>query len=129
LPFALAATFGLAVYVHERRQDRPAMIVRMALVLVAIRAIVGISSGSASAYLAQEIGIDALIGSVVLASLATARPFASWFASEIYPFPDEARVADAEHRPLCAGDRANGRSFPDRGTGLVGVLHRHQISP
>ncbi len=88
---AMAATFGLAVYVHERRQNRPAMIVRLALALVAIRAIVGVTSGSATTYLAQEIGIDALLSCVVLASLATARPFSSWFASEIYPFPDEVR--------------------------------------
>ena len=47
---AMAAVFGMAVYVHERHQDRPAMIVRLALVLVAIRATVGISSGSATAY-------------------------------------------------------------------------------
>ena len=31
---------------HERRQGEPAMIVRLALVLVAIRATVGLSSGS-----------------------------------------------------------------------------------
>lgn len=88
---AMAATFGLAVYVHERRQNRPAMIVRLALALVMIRAIVGVTSGSATAYLAQEIGIDALLSCVVLGSLATARPFASWFASEIYPFPEAVR--------------------------------------
>ena len=84
---AMAAVFGLVVYVHERRHNRPAMIVRLALVLVAIRATVGLSSGSATAYLAQEVGIDALLGCAVLASLFTERPFASWFASEIYAFP------------------------------------------
>lgn len=88
---AMAAVFGLTVYVHERRRNRPAMIVRLALVLVAIRATVGITSGSATAYLAQEVGIDAVLGSVVLASLRTARPFASWFAAEIYRFPEMVR--------------------------------------
>lgn len=87
----LAAAFGLAVYAHERRQNRPAMIVRLALVLVAIRAIVGVTSGSATAYLAQEVGIDALLSCAVFASLATARPFASWFAGEIYVFADAVR--------------------------------------
>lgn len=84
---ALAVVFGLAVFAHERRQGRPATIVRLALVLVAIRATVGIASGSANAYLATEIGIDALLSSVVLGSLATRRPFASWFAADIFPFP------------------------------------------
>jgi intracellular septation protein A len=84
-----AVIFGLAVFAHERRQGRPATVVRLALVLVAIRATVGLVSGSASAYLATEIGIDALLASTVLGSLATQRPFASWFAADIYPFPPE----------------------------------------
>ena len=90
----LAVLFGAAVFVHERRQGRPARVVRLALVLVAIRATVGLSSGSATVYLAQEIGIDTVLGCVVLASLRTRRPFASWFAGEVYPFPQEARESD-----------------------------------
>ena len=49
----MAVVFGLSVFVHERRQGRPAMVVRVALVLVAIRAVVGLSSDSATVYLAQ----------------------------------------------------------------------------
>ena len=86
---AAAVVFGLAVFAHERRQGRPATVVRLALVLVAIRATVGIVSGSGSTYLATEIGIDALLASIVLGSLATQRPFASWFAADVYPFPPE----------------------------------------
>src|SRR5205085_2275096 len=37
----MAAAFGLAIFVHERRAGRPAAVVRLALLLVAIRAIVG----------------------------------------------------------------------------------------
>ena len=87
----MAVLFGVSVFVHERRQGRPAMVVRLALVLVGIRAIVGLSSGSATVYLAQEIGIDTLLGCSVLASLASGRPFASWFAAEVYPFPQQMR--------------------------------------
>jgi hypothetical protein len=90
----MAALFGVLVFVHERRHDRPAMVVRLALVLVAIRASVGLSSGSATVYLAQEIGIDTLLGCAVLASLARGRPFASWFAEEIFPLPQEMRESD-----------------------------------
>jgi hypothetical protein len=86
-----AVAFGLAVFVHERRQGRPAAIVRLALLLVAIRATVGLTSGSASAYLATEVGIDTMLGSAVLASLRSDRPFASWFAGDIYPFPQVIR--------------------------------------
>ena len=91
---AMAVVFGLSVFVHERRQGRPAMVVRLALVLVGIRAVVGLSSGSATVYLAQEIAIDTLLGCGVLASLATRRPFAAWFTEEVYPLPREAQLSD-----------------------------------
>jgi hypothetical protein len=90
----LAAAFGAAVFVYERRRGRPAVVVRVALVLVAARAVVGLSSGSATAYLGQEIAIDAFLGCTVLASLATQRPFASWFASEIVTLPAEVRESE-----------------------------------
>ncbi len=97
---ALAVLFGLSVYVHERRQGRPAAVVRLALVLVTIRATVGLSSGSASVYLAQEIGIDTLLSCVVLGSLATERPFASWFAADVYPLPAQVRASSEFMRPI-----------------------------
>jgi hypothetical protein len=96
----MAVLFGVSVFVHERRQGRSAMVVRLALVLVAIRAAVGLSSDSATVYLAQEIGIDTLLGCAVLASLASARPFASWFAGEVYPFPQEMRQSDTFRRAM-----------------------------
>jgi intracellular septation protein A len=90
----MAVLFGVSVFIHERRQGRPAMVVRLALILVAIRASVGLSSGSATVYLAQEVAVDMLLGATVLASLARGRPFASWFASEIFPLPREMRESD-----------------------------------
>jgi intracellular septation protein A len=90
----LAAAFGAAVFVYERRQGRPAMIVRVALVLIAVRASVGLSSGSATAYLAQEVGIDVVLGCTVLGSLTTRRPLASWFAEEIVSLPQELRDSE-----------------------------------
>jgi intracellular septation protein A len=91
----LAVAFGVAVYAHERRRGRPAAVVRVALVLVAIRATVGLSSGNARVYLAQEIAIDTLLGCVVLGSLRTRRPFVSWFTEEVLPLPDELRESDS----------------------------------
>jgi intracellular septation protein A len=96
----LAAAFGAAVFVNERRRGRPAVVVRIALILVAVRASVGLSSGSATAYLAQEIGIDTLLGCTVLASLATRRPFASWFVDEIVPLPKELRDSETFRRAM-----------------------------
>ena len=88
---ALAVVFGVSVFVHERRHGRPAVVVRLALVIVAIRASVGLSAGSATVYLAQEVGIDIVLGCVVAASLAGGRPFATWFTDEIYPLPEPIR--------------------------------------
>ena len=119
---ALAVAFGLAVFVHERRQGRPAMIVRLALVLVAIRATVGLTSGSASVYLAQEIGIDALLASAVLVSLATARPFASWFVQEIYPIPQAVQESDVFARAMRTITLVWGLYFLARGLVRVGAL-------
>jgi len=86
-----SAVFGVAIFLHERRQGRPAALVRVALALVAIRALVGLTSGSASVYLAQEIGLDVLLGSTVLGSLAAGRPISTWIAGDVYPFTDEMR--------------------------------------
>jgi hypothetical protein len=91
---ALAVAFGMTVYAIERRQGRPAAVVRVALTIVLLRAVVGLSSGSATVYLAQEIGIDLLLGTVVLATLALSRPIASWVASDVYPFTPEMRASD-----------------------------------
>jgi intracellular septation protein A len=96
----LAAAFAATVFLYERRQGRPGVLVRIALVLVAVRASVGLSSGSATAYLAQEIGIDTLLGCAVLGSLTTRRPFASWFVDEIVPLPGELRDSYAFQRAM-----------------------------
>src|SRR6476620_851302 len=88
---AAAASFGVAVYVHERRAGRPAMVVRIALALVAARAIVGVTSGSATVYLAQEIGIDAVLSLAVFSSVVIARPLAAPLAGEFFPFTPEMR--------------------------------------
>jgi uncharacterized membrane protein len=90
----LAVAFGVSVFVHERRQGRPAALVRVALALVCLRAVVGLSSGSASVYLAQEIGIDLLLACGFLASLAAGRPISSWIAADVYPFTSEMRDSD-----------------------------------
>jgi hypothetical protein len=91
---ALAVAFGLAVFLHERRQGRPAALVRVALAVVCLRAVVGLSSGSATVYLAQEIAIDLLLATAVLGTLAAGRPLTAWVASDVYPFTPEMRRSD-----------------------------------
>jgi hypothetical protein len=72
--------------------------VRVALVLVLVRAIVGLVSGSARVYLGQEIGIDVLLGTAVLGSLLRRRPLAEVFAAEVFPLPAEVRALPAMQR-------------------------------
>jgi len=91
---AMALLFGITIFLHERRQDRPAALVRISLLLVCLRAVVGLSSGSASVYLAQEIGIDVLLSSAVLGSLAAGKPISAWIASDVYPFTDEMKESE-----------------------------------
>jgi len=92
---AIAVTFGVSIFVLERRQGRPAALVRIALTLVCLRAIVGLSSGSASVYLAQEIVIDMILAAAVLGTLAASRPISSWVASDVFPLTDEMRSSEA----------------------------------
>ncbi len=118
----MAALYGVSVYAHERRQGRPAMIVRLALVLVAIRASVGFSSGSATVYLAQEIGIDALLACAVLGSLSRPRPFASWFTDEIFALPEEMRESDTFRNAMRTITTVWGLYFLTRGLVRLGAL-------
>ncbi len=90
----LAVAFGLAVFVHERRHGRSAAVVKVALAVVFLRAVVGLTSGSASVYLAQEIGIDLLLATTFLGSLALGRPLTAWIAEDAFPFSDEMRRSD-----------------------------------
>jgi hypothetical protein len=89
----LATACAVVIYRHERRAGRPALVVRVAFALVLIRAVVGVTSGSARVYLGQEAAIDALIGLTVFGFLAAGRPLAALFAKEVFPFPDELRDA------------------------------------
>ena len=153
----LAVAFGILVFLHERRQGRPAALVRVAMAIVCIRAIVGLSSGSATVYLAQEIGIDILLATVVLSGLLSGRPIAAWVASDVYPFTPEMRdsatfsevmrtvtlvwgfyflarasratwcAAEPQHRQLRARDRAHRRAVPGGPARLVGSLHDRRL--
>jgi hypothetical protein len=90
----LAVAFGVSVFLHERRQGRPAALVRVSLAVVCLRAFVGLTSGSATVYLAQEIGIDLLLAAGFLGSLAAHKPVTAWIAGDVFPFTDEMRESD-----------------------------------
>jgi uncharacterized membrane protein len=112
----LAVAFGTLVFLHERRQGRPATLVRVALAIVCLRAVVGLSSGSASVYLAEEIGIDVLLACAVLGTLAAGRPLTAWIASDVYPFTPEMRASETFARVMRTVTMVWGGYFLARGT-------------
>ena len=94
----LATVFALALYRRERSHGRPALVVRVALGLVLVRAVVGLISGDAKVYLGQEVVLDALIGITVFSSVFVGRPLAQAFGREVYPFPEEVRSSTTYKR-------------------------------
>ena len=48
----------------------------------------------------MEIGIDALIGAIVLGLLARGRPLAAMFADEVFPLPREMSESDTFRRAM-----------------------------
>ena len=84
-----ATAVALGAWRYERRQQRPGAVARITLGLVFIRAAVGLVSGSARLYLAQDIVVDVLLGSAFIGSLALGRPLTAVYAREIYPVPTE----------------------------------------
>jgi intracellular septation protein A len=89
-----ATAFAILLYRRERSHGRPALVVRVALVLVLIRATVGLISGDAKVYLGQEVVLDLMIGLAVLGSVAAGKPLGRHFAKEVYPFPEEMQGSD-----------------------------------
>jgi hypothetical protein len=93
-----ATAFALVMYRRERRRGRPAVVVRVALGLVLVRAVVGLITGDAKAYLGQDVVIDAVLGLTVLGSVVVRRPLGELFAREVYPFPERVRGSNTYRR-------------------------------
>jgi intracellular septation protein A len=89
-----ATVVALAAWRYERRQERPGAVARITLGLVFLRAAVGLLSGSAKLYLAQDIVIDVLLGTAFIGSLALGRPLTAVYAREIFPVPEEIEKSD-----------------------------------
>jgi intracellular septation protein A len=88
---AASAAVSVLIYAHERRAGREGLMVRLALVFVAVRVIVGLLSDSATVYLATSVLANVIWGLVFLGSAALRRPLAGVLACAWYPFPAEFR--------------------------------------
>jgi len=88
---AAGAAASLLVYLYERHAGRDGLLVRIALVFVAVQSVVGLASNSTTVYLAQPVLIAAAWGLAFLVSAAIGRPLAGALACAWYPFPPEFR--------------------------------------
>jgi intracellular septation protein A len=92
VPGIVAATaVALLAYRIERRNERPGLVVRISLVVVATQAAVGLITGSAEAYVALPVLVNAGYGLAFLGSTFIGRPLAGVFAEEMIELPDEVK--------------------------------------
>jgi intracellular septation protein A len=95
----LAATaVALLALRYERSRDRSGILVRLALALVLIQAVVGIVTRSAELYLIQPVIISGLWGVAFIGSAVLGKPLTGVFANELFPFPDEVRRSETFRR-------------------------------
>ena len=90
---ALGTTFSLAAFRYERRRGRPGAIAQLVLAFVVLQAIIGLATGSATAYLVQPAILGTINGAVWLGSVAIGKPLAALFAREVFPIDDETRAS------------------------------------
>jgi intracellular septation protein A len=98
VPGIIAATLvALLAYRVERRSERPGLVVRISLAVVATQAAVGLITGSAEAYVALPVLVNAGYGVAFIGSTFIGRPLAGVFAEEMIELPDEVK-ASRTHR-------------------------------
>lgn len=95
---AAATIVALLAYRYERQQQRPGIVVRIALVFVVIQAVVGLWTGSAEIYLAIPVFVNVGYGLAFIGSTLIGRPLAGVFAEELFPLPDEVRASRTHRR-------------------------------
>jgi Protein of unknown function (DUF3159) len=90
----LAATaLSAAVLLWQLHRGRAGAVARLTLVFLAVQALVGLASHSATVYLAQPVVLSACWGIAYLTSAALGRPLIGLFAQAWYPFPPDFRAA------------------------------------
>ena len=87
----LAVIVSISAYLYERRRERPGVLARISLAIIAVQVGVGAISQDAEGFLAPPVIINGIYGLAFLGSVAIGRPLAGVFANEMYPFPPEVR--------------------------------------
>jgi intracellular septation protein A len=87
-----ATVWTIAVYVWERKHERPGLAARIGLAIALVQAAAALASQSAIGYFAPPVIINAVYGLAFLGSVLIGRPLAAVFAAETYPLPAEIRA-------------------------------------
>lgn len=95
--FALALGWALTLvgYRSIRRQRIPALLI-ITTVLLVLRTVIALMSGSTQIYFMQPIVTTCIIGLLFLVSVAAGRPLITRLAADVFPLP----TAVAEHEDM-----------------------------
>ena len=93
-----ATAWTVAVYVWERRHERPGLAARIGLAIALVQAAGALASQSPIGYFAPPVIINAVYGLAFLVSAVIGRPLAAVFANETYPIPADIRALPAVRR-------------------------------
>jgi intracellular septation protein A len=93
-----ATVWTVAVYVWERRHERPGVAARIGLAIALLQAGAALASQSVIGYFAPPVIVNAVYGLAFLVSVAIGRPLAGVFAMETYPLPAEVRALPGVRR-------------------------------
>jgi intracellular septation protein A len=93
-----ATVWTVAVYVWERRHERPGIAARIGLAIALVQAAAALASQSVIGYFAPPVIINAVYGLAFLGSVLIGRPLAAVLANETYPLPAEIRALPGVRR-------------------------------
>jgi hypothetical protein len=88
-----ATALSAAVLAWQKRRGEEGPLARLTLVFLAVQALVGLASHSATVYLAQSIVMSAGWGVAYIVSVPIGRPLIALFAQAWYPFPPAFRAS------------------------------------
>ncbi len=95
----LAATLvSAAIWWWERRRARTGIGASVGFAVALGQALAGLTTGSAAAFFAPGVLVNALYGLAFLGSVVIGRPLAGVFAGETYPFPPAVKVSATYRR-------------------------------
>ena len=88
-----ATAAAVAIWWWERGRRRTGVGASIGLALAASQALAGLTTGSAVAFFAPGVLVNALYGMAFFVSVLLKRPLAGTFASETYPFPPDVKAS------------------------------------